>query len=170
MTDYNYHWSVKKQKKIAEKRICSYIRNIVSRYSPYYRKVFEDLSIDPSEIYSIEDITKIPPISKVEHMNDPEAFILKPYQPDWWECNYKTTPLKWGQNIRYWLRTIGKSYFRNVFGKEPVSEEDQIIISLRKIAESNIVKLKEDLFFDGEVDIEIKVPVDNNDTNVQLIT
>ncbi|NHJ40201.1 MAG: AMP-binding protein [Asgard group archaeon] len=128
MTSYNYHWSVKKQKRKAEKRLYNYLENIIAKYSPFYREYFAKHDINPNRFDNIEDFLKIPPINKKDHMKQPASFILLPFQPDWWECKFTTEPLPFMKSIRYWLKSINKNYLHNVFSEKPANEDERIII------------------------------------------
>lgn len=90
MTFYNYQWNAEKQKKVAENLLIKYIKKIISKYSPFYREWFKQNGIDPKNIQTIKDFQKIPPITKIEHMKKPQAFILNPKEPFWWESPFDT--------------------------------------------------------------------------------
>lgn len=128
LTSYNYRWSIEKQKRKAENRLIVYLQKVVAKYSPFYREWFQTHNIDPKWIDSIADFQNIPPTTKSDHMKNPEKFILKPFEPDWWECNFETEPLSPFQSFRYWLKSFNKTYLRSVFAKEPVGEEERIIM------------------------------------------
>lgn len=125
---YNYRWSVEKQKRKSEDHLTAYLSRVIARYSPFYREWFKKHSIDPHKIDSISDFQKIPTITKKEHMENPKAFILTPYQPDWWECDFDTEPISNFQSFKYWMKSRNKTYFRNIFGKEQAGEEERIIM------------------------------------------
>lgn len=61
-------------------------------------------------------------------MKQPASFILLPYQPDWWECKFTTEPIPFMKSFSYWLKSINKSYFRNIFSKKPANEDERIIM------------------------------------------
>ncbi|NHJ46212.1 MAG: AMP-binding protein [Asgard group archaeon] len=126
MTAYNYHWSEATQKKKAEKRLFNYIENVITKYSPFYREYFEKHKIDPNSFDFIDDFLKIPPITKKDHMKNPASFILLPYQPNWWECNFTTEKLPGIKTFTYWLKSLNKKYLRSVFGKERVVEDERV--------------------------------------------
>jgi phenylacetate-coenzyme A ligase PaaK-like adenylate-forming protein len=128
MTIHNYHWSPGKQKKKAEKRLLKYIEDIIAKYSPFYRDYFAKHDINAKKFDFIDDFNKIPPITKKDHVKKPTSFILLPYQPCWWECKYTTEKLPWIKTFNYWLKSINKKYLRSVFGKEPVNEDERIIM------------------------------------------
>ena len=128
LASYNYRWSIEKQKRKAENRLIVYLQKVVAKYSPFYREWFQTHNIDPQWIDSLADFQKIPPTTKSDHMKNPEKFILKPYKPEWWECNFVTEPLSPFQSFKYWLKALNKTYLRGVFAKEPVGEEERIIM------------------------------------------
>ena len=132
MSNYNYRWNVELQKEKAEKNLLKFVTKYVSKYSPFYRDWFAKHNIDIKEMKSIEDFKKIPPISKVEHMNNPTSFILQPHMPEWWECKFETEPLPNRVSFRYWLSSLNKEYYRSIFSKEPMRDEERIITEAAK--------------------------------------
>ena len=128
MISYNYHWNAKKQKKKAERRLLNYLENIIAKYSPFYREYFNKLDLDPKRFDKIEDFLKIPPITKKDHMKNPASFILLPYQPEWWECKFTTEPISFMKSFSYWLKSINKTYYHNVFSEKPADEDERIIM------------------------------------------
>jgi len=128
LVKYNYYWNIKKQKGKAEDRLFSYIRNVIGKYSPFYRNHFKKHNIDYKAIDTIKEFQAIPPITKKEHMKEPKAFILTPNEPDWWECTSETDPLPGIKTFKYWLKSLNKTYLREVFSKETFTEDDRIIM------------------------------------------
>ena len=66
-------------------------------------------------------------------MQDPVKFILQPYEPDWWECRYETDPLPRIRSFSYWLKSLNKTSMRAIFNKEPVNEDERIVIEAVKV-------------------------------------
>ena len=128
MSGYNYRWSVEHQKERAEENLIHFIKNYVSKYSPFYAKWFNDHKIDISNFKSIQDIQKIPIVTKENHISNPTAFIMLPFMPNWWECFHETNSLNRFQLFKYWLKTINKNYFRSIFSKEPLRTDERIRI------------------------------------------
>ncbi|MHA1825670.1 MAG: hypothetical protein ACTSUA_03335, partial [Candidatus Heimdallarchaeota archaeon] len=85
MVQYNYQWRIKKQKRVLKKRLFFYLRNTISKYSPFYREWFKKHEIDVNDLFTFEDFQRIPPTTKELHLQNPKRFILQPYQPGWWE-------------------------------------------------------------------------------------
>ncbi|MHA1220278.1 MAG: phenylacetate--CoA ligase family protein [Candidatus Heimdallarchaeota archaeon] len=128
MVKHNYHWNPTKQKGKAEDRLFPYIRKIIGKYSPFYREWFKKHNINYKAIDTLEEFQAIPPVTKELHMKDPTAFILTPNEPEWWECNYQTDPIPAFQSFKYWLKSLGKTNLREVFGKEPVTDDERTIM------------------------------------------
>ncbi len=127
MAGYNYRWSIEKQKENAEDNLITFIKKQIANYSPFYREWFKQHEIDISKIKTIADVQKIPITTKAEHSSDPYSFILKPYMPEWWECKFETKPLSNYQSFIYWLKSQNKNYFREIFSKEPMKDEERTI-------------------------------------------
>ena len=125
MSGYNYRWSVEHQKERAEENLINFIKDSVSKYSPFYIKWLKDHNIDVSKIKSIQDIQQIPIVTKENHVLDPTSFIMLPYMPEWWECLHETNPLNKYQKFKYWLKSFNQVYFRSIFGKEPIGNQDR---------------------------------------------
>jgi len=67
-----------------DKRLVRYLRNIVYPFSSYYRKMMDNMGVDPRSIRSREDLARLPFTTKqdlVEAASDPERrldFLLRP--------------------------------------------------------------------------------------------
>ena len=63
-------------KDLQGQRLRSFINTHVYPFSPYYRKLFDENKIDPSQIRTKEDLKRIPYISKSDLIdkNNPEKF------------------------------------------------------------------------------------------------
>lgn len=127
MAGYNYRWNIEKQKENAEENLIKFIKKQITNYSPFYREWFKQHEIDVTKIKTISDVQKIPITTKAEHSSDPYSFILKPYMPEWWECKFETKPLSNYQSFIYWLKSQNKNYFREIFSKEPMKDEERTI-------------------------------------------
>ncbi|MEM6821002.1 MAG: AMP-binding protein [Verrucomicrobiota bacterium] len=66
------------------KRLQRYIRDVVYPYCPYYRNLFDNHSLRPSDIQTVEDLAKIPFTDKHDLANTEEApqrtreFVIQP--------------------------------------------------------------------------------------------
>ncbi|HUU79388.1 MAG TPA: hypothetical protein VMX55_13665 [candidate division Zixibacteria bacterium] len=128
MSGYNYRWEKEFQREKAEENLKKFIKKYVAKYSPFYKKWFDENSIIPANIKNISDIQKIPSITKEHHIKDPSSFIMLPYMPEWWECINETEHLSQFDIFKYWLKSLNKLYLREVFGKEPLTYKERIII------------------------------------------
>jgi len=128
MVQYNYQWRIKKQKRVLKKRLFFYLRNTISKYSPFYREWFKKHEIDVNDLFTFEDFQRIPPTTKELHLQNPKRFILQPYQPGWWESTFQTESLPRKTTFKYWLKSLHKTYLREVFSTERITEEERIIM------------------------------------------
>jgi len=48
--------------------------------------------------------------------------------PEWWECKFETESFNNFQILRYWLKSLNKVHFREIFSKEPVKDEERTIM------------------------------------------
>ncbi|MEA2071447.1 MAG: hypothetical protein U9O98_09170 [Asgard group archaeon] len=127
MAAYNYKWNTKKQKKVVEKSLLQYIRKIVSQYSPFYRRYFEEKELVDLPFKQIDDFLKIPPISEKDYLKEPNSFILYPRDSDWRRDEVRPTKdIPFLQKVKYWLQTLSKTYFRSIFGPIPLSSNERI--------------------------------------------
>ena len=60
------HWSPERIRDEQGKRLRRFIREQVVPFSPLYRRLFKENGIDPLSIRSVDDLQKIPFISKEE--------------------------------------------------------------------------------------------------------
>src|SRR3954468_6997160 len=94
------------QRAAAERRLLAYLRNYVSRYHPYLRRLYRDNGIDLSRIRSMEAFQRLPIIDKTHLRRDPLLFILRPTVvggaplPD----GYDSEPLPSSTQLRYLLK------------------------------------------------------------------
>jgi phenylacetate-CoA ligase len=63
------------------RRLTDYIREVLYPYHPYYRKLFQENGIKPSDIRKPSDLAKIPVTYKDDYRPDPLAFIVQPKLP-----------------------------------------------------------------------------------------
>ncbi|MFW9924420.1 MAG: phenylacetate--CoA ligase family protein [Candidatus Thorarchaeota archaeon] len=127
MSIYDYRWSAPHQNDRAEKNLIIFIKKYLAKYNPYYKELFELKQIDVTKFKSSEDIQSIPITNKQDHVSDPLKFIMKPYMPDWWECNFPTEPLTNLDLFKYRLRTLNKTYFREIFSKDGMTNDEKLI-------------------------------------------
>ena len=76
-----YLLSPERQREESFARLKKYIRKVVYPYHPYYRKMFKDAGINPSDIREPDDLSRIPLTKKDDYRGDPIAFILQPKFP-----------------------------------------------------------------------------------------
>ena len=94
------------QRAAAERRLLAYLRNYVSRYHPYLRRLYRDNGIDLSRIRSMEAFQRLPIIDKTHLRRDPLLFILRPTVaggaplPD----GYDTEPLPASTQLQYFVK------------------------------------------------------------------
>ncbi len=80
MTNF-YLKSAEDQKDASFRRLSDYIRDVLYPYHPYYRKLFKDNGIKPSDIRTPADLSKIPVTYKDDYRPDPISFIVQPKFP-----------------------------------------------------------------------------------------
>lgn len=127
LVKYNYRWESQNQKEKQISTLTNFINNYLVKFSPFYREKLSNLEIDLQKIKSYEDIKQIPITSKEDHATTPEEFILTPNMPDFWESNYDTEKISNWQIIRYWFQSINKQYYREIFSKQPMKDDERII-------------------------------------------
>lgn len=76
-----YLKSADDQKDASFRRLSDYIRDVIYPYHPYYRKLFKENGIKPSDIRTPADLAKIPVTFKDDYRPDPLAFIVQPTFP-----------------------------------------------------------------------------------------
>jgi phenylacetate-CoA ligase len=76
-----YMQSVQDQRDASFRRLSNYINDFIYPYHPYYRKLFKENGIRPSDIRKPSDLARIPVTSKDDYRPDPIAFILQPKLP-----------------------------------------------------------------------------------------
>src|SRR5450756_2298579 len=73
-----YLKSVDDQREASFRRLSNYITDVMYPYHPYYRKLFKEHGIKPSDIRKPSDLAKIPVTYKDDYRHDPIAFIVHP--------------------------------------------------------------------------------------------
>ncbi|MHB8896371.1 MAG: hypothetical protein ACYC99_14495, partial [Candidatus Geothermincolia bacterium] len=76
-----YLKSADDQKEASFRRLTDYIRDVIYPYHPYYRKLFQENGIKPSDIRTPADLSKIPVTFKDDYRPDPISFIVQPKFP-----------------------------------------------------------------------------------------
>jgi len=76
-----YMKSADDQKEASFRRLSDYIRDVLYPYHPYYRKLFQENGIKPSDIRTPADLSKIPVTYKDDYRPDPISFIVQPKFP-----------------------------------------------------------------------------------------
>ena len=76
-----YLKSADDQKDASFRRLSNYIRDVLYPYHPYYRKLFLENGIKPSDIRTPADLSKIPVTYKDDYRPDPVSFIVQPKLP-----------------------------------------------------------------------------------------
>src|SRR5450759_2419413 len=76
-----YLKSVDDQREASFRRLSNYITDVMYPYHPYYRKLFKEHGIKPSDIRKPSDLAKIPVTYKDDYRPDPIAFIVQPKLP-----------------------------------------------------------------------------------------
>jgi len=69
------------QKEASFRRLSNYINEVIYPYHPYYRKLFKENGIKPSDIRKPSDLSRIPVTYKDDYRPDPLAFICQPKFP-----------------------------------------------------------------------------------------
>ena len=69
------------QQQLSLDRLLEYIRKMVHPYSPYYRKQFGELGIDPASLKTYEDFRRIPITYKEDIVPIADQFALTPRMP-----------------------------------------------------------------------------------------
>ncbi len=69
------------QQQLSFDRLTDYLKKIINPYSPYYRRLFKSLKIDPAAIKTYEDFQRIPITYKEDMVADPNQFVLSPNMP-----------------------------------------------------------------------------------------
>ena len=69
------------QQQLSFERLVEYLNKIIHPYSPYYRRLFKSLHIDPKEIKTYDDFRRIPITYKEDMIADPAQFVLSPNMP-----------------------------------------------------------------------------------------
>jgi phenylacetate-CoA ligase len=76
--------SFDEQKEYRDRKLAYFVRTQLYPYSPFYRKLFDDNKVDPSDIRGVEDLRRLPFTYKADIAPDQEApdrfreFILQP--------------------------------------------------------------------------------------------
>ncbi|PKQ28537.1 MAG: hypothetical protein CVT63_02350 [Candidatus Anoxymicrobium japonicum] len=76
-----YLKSADEQREASFRRLTKYIEEVIYPYHPYYRKMFQENGIKPSDIRKPSDLLKIPVTNKDDYRPDPIAFIVQPKVP-----------------------------------------------------------------------------------------
>jgi len=76
-----YLKSADDQREASFRRLSNYINEVLYPYHPYYRKLFKENGIKPSDIRKPADLAKIPVTHKDDYRPDPLAFIVQPTFP-----------------------------------------------------------------------------------------
>ncbi len=77
---FRAHWDDLERESLQETQLTflrHYLNHAVIPYSPYYRDLFEKHGIDPDDIKSMEDLSRIPFTTKAD-LENPRAFVLQP--------------------------------------------------------------------------------------------
>jgi phenylacetate-CoA ligase len=75
------YWRRDKLRKFQEKRLRSVV-NYAYRFVPYYHEKFKEAGISPSEIKTLEDLSKLPIVKKDElRIKDPSRLISVKFEP-----------------------------------------------------------------------------------------
>jgi phenylacetate-coenzyme A ligase PaaK-like adenylate-forming protein len=71
----------KQMEQMQNKKLREFIRHQVYPYSPYYRRIFDQNGIEPNDIKTSQDLTKIPFTYKEDISSAPNDFVLQPNEP-----------------------------------------------------------------------------------------
>jgi len=97
---FSYDWPVERQKQWMEKSFIRYLKRYIFPYSPFYRKRYKELGINPGDIRSVEDVRKLPLTQKTDFKEDIVAFVLQPQFPGV-DSEYDTEPIRKIDLLRY---------------------------------------------------------------------
>ena len=110
---FSYQWSREEQRKWAEDRLFRYVRKYAGRYHPYYRKLLRDQGIDPRDIQTYDDFSKLPLTRREDLEADPRAFVLRCRRDD---KDRMVEPLPAATRLGYAARAFTTRYLRDVYG------------------------------------------------------
>lgn len=63
---------------LQRRRLVTQIRNQLYAFSPYYRRILDELGVHTSGVVRVEDLAKLPLVSRETLAESPEAFVLEP--------------------------------------------------------------------------------------------
>ena len=96
------------QQQLSLDRLLDYVRKMVNPYSPYYRKLFKELGIDPAELQTYEDFRRIPITYKEDMVGIPDEFVLTPNMPgEAAKYDTETLDLEHWQQYKEYAKTPG---------------------------------------------------------------
>ena len=67
-------WNAEKLAEYRERMLAEYVRHAAETV-PYYRQLFKELGIDPWTIRTVEDLSRLPILTKAEIQQNPHAFV-----------------------------------------------------------------------------------------------
>lgn len=73
------HWDEHKLRKFQEEKLRSMV-NYAYENVPYYNTLFKNMGLSPDQIKSLDDLNKIPILTKEEIIANPQLFISKEYK------------------------------------------------------------------------------------------
>ncbi len=109
--------TTERQKDLSFKLLLKYVNDYVYPYSPHYRKLFKENSINPGDIKNYDDFMKIPFTTKEDTVKDPISFILQPAIQGQ-KSAYDTAHLSRNKMLQYLVKTLGAHYARDKYGSK----------------------------------------------------
>ncbi len=110
---FSYQWKREEQRRWAEDRLFRYVRRSVSRYHPYYRRLFKERGIDPRGIQTYDDFSKLPLTRREDLAAAPQAFTLRFRKED---SDRRVEPLPAADRLGYAARAFLTRYLRDGYG------------------------------------------------------